>query len=123
MIRGTTPSQTFDFDEGVLDTIDKLVITYTQNEKIILEYTFTAQEIPVYRHTIYEPIYDEKTGEEIGQEFIRDYIEFNLSQEETYLFEAGIYYMQLKALDNYGRVVATRISRCPVLPVLNEDVI
>lgn len=118
MIRGTTPKQSFEFEPGVLDITDKIVITYQQGGEIILEKTIISDEYPIYRVT--ETDVDPETGETI---VISDSIVYYLTQEETLRFETVPYYVQLKALDNYSKVTATRRFRLPVLPILNEDII
>ncbi len=99
MIRGTTPTHTFTFSVDPSE-IKEFVITYVQNDKIVLEKRMSDCTI--------------NDGK----------IEVMLTQEETLLFEHGVMVeMQAKALLNSGLTVASNILGTTVSRVLNEEVL
>ena len=100
MIRGTTPTHTFTFSVDPSEIKD-FVISYAQNDKIVLEKRK-----------------DDCTISDDGK------VEIMLTQEETLMFEHGVMVeMQTKALLNDGLTVVSNIIGTTVSRVLNEEVL
>ena len=111
MIRATTPTHTFFFDVDPEESFQKILITYAQNGKIVLEknkedLSFSSCES-----------FDGKTV----------YIaSLKLTQEETNLFTAkpkGIVSIQIRAITPDGDAIASYISDISVENVLNDEVL
>ena len=95
MTRGTTPNQTFIFPMKI-DGADSLYVTYTQNDKTVLEKTIDEAEI---------------SG---------DTVSFTLSQQDTLKFSSSHkLYVQVRfTLD--GRAYATKVFTLDVNKILKE---
>lgn len=109
MYRATTPTHNFCFGEVDPESFKTILISYVQNDKIILEKTkddlmFTSEE--------YE-------GE------IHYHASLKLSQEETKMFseKSNYVYIQIRASDYDQNVIASNIVKIPLLDVLNDEVL
>lgn len=99
MIRGTTPTHTFELPFDV-DQIKDIRITYAQQDKIALEKNKA------------DCIMNGKT------------VSVTLSQEDTYSFVAvGQVEVQVKILTVDGKVLANPIMWIPVQRILNTEVL
>lgn len=96
MKRATTPSHVFVLPVEA-DTVNKFLLTYAQNGKIILEKN--AEDMAVS-----------------GREW-----SVVLTQEETRLFKADYANAQVRVLMNDGRSLASDIFRIYVGSVLNDE--
>ena len=100
MIRASTPTHYFTIPEEFVNQIDKLLITYSQNDKIVLE----------------------KTEQDV--DFDSNMVYYTLKQEETNLFrEDEIVEIQLRIKTIHGNVIATNIYKIPCKRVLNDEVL
>lgn len=99
MRRATTPTHTFTFPEDVLvEEVDDVLVTYSQNGENVLEKTKNDLEIDTENNM---------------------YIVPKLTQEETNLFAPGKALIQLKA--KVGDVVMeSQMIWLPVKPALNS---
>lgn len=98
MIRATTPTHEYILPFNV-ENIDKLLITYKQGEKIVLE----------------------KTEADCAMEGV--VASFSLTQEEMNLFEAEIVEIQVRILTTAGESIASNIITKTVFDVLNDKVL
>ena len=99
MIRGTTPTHTFNLPIAA-NTITKLRVTYVQNGEKVLEKTETDCEL---------------SG---------NAVKIKLTQEESLLFKArDNVEVQLKAKDTSGEVISHTVKSLPVERVLSEEVL
>ena len=114
MIRATTPKHIFLF-EPYTDPADfaKILITYTQGDKIVLEKT--KDDLTM------ETIIDEGTNELLGYKAW-----FRMTQEETKLFQANSgknVKVQVRALTVEGEALASDKRIVTVQDVLNDEVL
>ena len=111
MIRATTPKQTFIFDINP-DNFSKILITYAQNDKIILEKTKGDLTIgPV------TDAFEQVTGYSAW---------FRMTQEETNKFEAGPgkqVTVQVRVLTIGNEALASEKKTFSVQDVLNDEVL
>lgn len=100
MIRATTPTHIFTFPFSVNDYLSKILVTYSQNNKIILEKTLEDLTI------------EGNTGS------------YTLTQEETLLFSVGnTVQLQVRALTANSKAIASPIYNISVAKVLNDEVL
>lgn len=104
MIRATTPLQEFVFTDDP-DTFAKLLITYSQEETIILEKT--KSDLAFTRH----------------EDGVRWIGAFRMTQEETNLFDEGAARVQVRVLTELGEAFAGVKSDIKVEDVLNDEVL
>lgn len=105
MIRGTTPTHIFTLSGITLDLIDDLIITYEQGRKDVFERKASEGGIEVYE--------DEENS-----------VMVTLTQEETLRFNTyGMVDVQLKALMQDGKVLASDIITIKVDRILNEEIL
>lgn len=153
MIRGTTPRQVFMFNYHETIDLIKILVTYAQDDKIILEKEFTQEDLsqpqdfncskfyqncdknempidiefdekPINEFPHKEHHFDKKHRKPLFRPIkFRRSLVFRLTQEETLLFEPGVYYVQIKGLNFDNTVVATATHRFPVLAALHEEII
>ncbi len=109
MYRATTPTHNFCFGEVDPESFKTILISYVQNDKIILEKTkddlqFTSEEYEGETHY---------------------HASLKLSQEETRMFseKSNYVYIQIRASDYDQNVVASNIVKVPLLDVLNDEVL
>lgn len=109
MYRATTPTHNFCFGEVDPESFKTILISYVQNDKIILEktkddLTFTSEEYEGEAHY---------------------HASLKLSQEETRMFseKSNYVYIQIRASDYDQNVVASNIVKVPLLDVLNDEVL
>ena len=109
MYRATTPTHNFCFGEVDPESFKTILISYVQNDKIILEktkddLTFTSEEYEGETHY---------------------HASLKLSQEETRMFSAksNIVSIQIRASDYDGNVIASNVVKIPLLDVLNDEVL
>ena len=96
---GTTPKHTFTFPFET-DLIQELKITYSQNEKIILEKHLSDCEVD------------------------QNSVSYKLTQEETFLFADGINVeLQARALTTSGDVLASNIRIVTAERCLDREVL
>lgn len=114
MYRGTTPTHKFCFGTTDPNDFKEILITYVQNDEIVMEkrkddLVITSEEIPSDE----EPI-------------VHFHATVKLSQEEANLFSAdpkSIVAIQLRAIDYLGNVLASNKMKFSVLDVLNDEVL
>ena len=114
MYRGTTPTHKFCFGEVNPDDFKEILITYSQNEVIIMEkhkqdLVITSEEVPSNEETI-----------------THYHATIRLTQEEANLFNGDRgkpVYIQLRAIDYFGNVSASNKMQVSVLDVLNDEVL
>lgn len=100
MIRATTPTHTFTFPMEYVGHLSKILITYSQNDKILLNKT-----------------QDDGTWE--GNKFF-----ITLTQEETNLFDSSVFgKVQVRAITDQNIALATFIDEFVVNDVLNDEVL
>lgn len=110
MYRATTPTHYFCFGECNPESFKSILITYVQNDKIILEKTES----------------DLTFGSETIDEETKYYASIKLTQEETKLFLAKpnpAVTVQVRALDYAGNAVASCKTKISILDVLNDEVL
>ena len=99
MIKGTTPTHTFEVDIDT-DSIKEVKVTYSQQDKVIVE----------------------KRTEEC--DITQGKIQTKLTQEETFKFDhLVLVYAQLRILTINGDVLATDLIMLPVSKCLDEEVL
>lgn len=98
MIRGTTTLHTFKFPEDISNTYTNIVITYRQNGNTLIKKQLNNLDI-------YENI-----------------AKLRLTQVETYSFDVGTGYVQVKVYTKDRRVLASPVFSFPVTSSLNDDV-
>lgn len=111
MIRATTPKHIFTFDVNPEETFSEILITYAQNEKIILE---------KHKSDLTFEICDCFGGKPVYTAFVK------LTQEETKLFAAnpkGVVNIQVRAITEDGDAIASDIEQISVQNVLNDEVL
>ena len=114
MYRGTTPTHKFCFGTVNPNNFKEILVTYAQNDKIVMEKH--KQDLVI-------------TSEEIssGEETMTHYhATIQLTQEEANMFyaqPAGNVNIQLRAIDNEGNVLASNKMKVSVLDVLNDEVL
>lgn len=112
MYRATTPTHKFCFREVNPDDFKTILITYAQNDRIVLEkgkddLTITSEDVEGETHY---------------------HASLKLTQEETKLFslqsgKTGSVYIQVRACDYDGNVVASNMIKVSLLDVLNDEVL
>ena len=112
MYRATTPMHNFCFGEVDPNDFKTILITYVQNDKIVLEKNKDDLTI----------ITEDVDGE------THYHASLKLSQEETLLFsskpgQSGTVSIQVRACDFDGNVVASDIVKVSLLDVLNDEVL
>ena len=111
MIRATTPTHRFFFDEDPEESFSKILITYAQNGQVVLEKRESDLTF--------------EQCEDFGGKTV--YIaSLKLTQEETNLFAAnpkGMVKIQIRAITPDGEAVASDISSLSVENVLNDEVL
>lgn len=110
MYRATTPTHYFCFGESNPKSFKSILITYVQNDKIILEKTKA----------------DLTFGTKVVDEETKYYASVQLTQEETKLFSAkpnASVSVQIRAVDQSDTVVASCKDKISVLDVLNDEVL
>ena len=114
MYRATTPTHKFCFGIINPDLFKEILITYVQNDSIILEKK--KQDLVITSTEIEE-----------GEETITHYhAALKLTQEETKLFKIqnGINItVQIRAIDNEGNVSASNKMKVSLQDVLNDEVL
>lgn len=111
MYRATTPKHTFIFDVDPAETFDKILITYAQNGKIILEKN--KEELS----------FSETMNECCGRQYTAS---LELTQEETNMFSAGsrgVVSIQVRVRTYDGQVLASDEKHISVKNVLNDEVL
>lgn len=99
MRRATTPTHTFKFPKEVpIDTLDELLLTYTQDRKKILE----------------------KTKDDLTFSVDENTVSYVLTQDEANLFAPGKALVQARVKDDNGVVMASQMVEFSVKPVLNS---
>lgn len=101
MIRASTPTHYFTLPtEYNIDNIDKILVTYAQKDKVVLE----------------------KTKEDVSFDGATFY--YTLTQEETNLFEDNVFVeIQVRIKTSDGNALPSDIYHLPVKKVLNDEVL
>lgn len=109
MYRATTPTHNFCFGEVDPESFKTILISYVQNDKVVLEKTkddlvFTSDEYEGETHY---------------------HASLKLTQEETNKFSAktNYVYIQIRACDYNQNVVASNIVKVSLFDVLNDEVL
>lgn len=109
MYRATTPTHNFCFGEVNPEDFKTILISYVQNDKIMLEkgkddLTIWTEEVEGETHY---------------------HASLKLSQEETNLFSPknSTVYIQVRAADYEGNVVASDVVKVSLHDVLNDEVL
>ena len=114
MYRGTTPTHKFCFGEVNPNDFKEILITYSQNDIIMMEKH--KQDLVI-------------TSEEISSDegtITHYHATIKLTQEEANLFNSDRgkpVFIQLRALDYYANVSASNKMQVSVLDVLNDEVL
>lgn len=109
MYRATTPKHSFIFDVDPEDTFREILITYAQDDMIVLEKR--KEDLTVEETTDCE-------GETVYEASLR------LTQEETKLFNnKSSVKVQVRALTYEGEAIASEKMTVPVNDVLNDEVL
>jgi len=114
MYRGTTPTHKFCFGTTDPNNFKEILITYVQNDTIVLEKR--KEDLVI-------------TSEDVtsGEEIVTHYrATITLTQEEANAFSrdpVGTVSVQLRAIDYEGNVMASNKMRFSVLDVLNDEVL
>ena len=114
MYRGTTPTHKFCFGETDPNLFKEILVTYVQNDEIVLEKR--KEDLVI-------------TSEDItsGEKTVTHYhATVRLTQEEANAFSAdpkSTVSIQLRAIDTAGNVMASNKMRFSVLDVLNDEVL
>ena len=114
MYRATTPTHKFCFGKVNPDLFKEILITYAQNDAIVLEkkkqdLVITSEDVPVG---------------DITETHYR--AELKLTQEETNLFtveHGNNITIQIRAIDNYENVSASNKIKVSLQDVLNDEVL
>ncbi len=107
MIRATTPLQEFTFESNPED-FARILITYKQDENIVLEKTQDDLSFSSY----------------IGEDGIIVYIAaFRMTQEEANLFEPEPVRVQVRVLTADNEALASDITTMKVTDVLDDEVL
>ena len=114
MYRATTPTHKFCFGRVNPGLFKEILVTYVQNDMIVLEkkkqdLVITSEDVPV--------------GEGTETHY---HAELKLTQEETKAFtlqQGGNIAVQIRALDNYGNVSASNKMKVSLQDVLNDEVL
>lgn len=100
MYRATTPTHTFKLPFEYENYVSKILITYSQNDRIVLE----------------------KTEKDI--KFNNNEISFTLTQEEANLFSCNeVVAVQVRVLTKNGTAMASKNHFIEVERVLNDEVL
>lgn len=111
MIRATTPIHKFVFDEDPDENFSKLLVTYSQDDTIILEKDKEDMEFSTETDSDNNTIY---------------IASIRLSQSETILFSvkpSDKVEIQIRALTYAGEALASDIKTINVKDVLNDEVL
>lgn len=101
MRRATTPTHSFTLpDEVSVDSLSKVLLTYSQNGKTVLE----------------------KYLADITIDSDNNKLSYKLNQDETNLFAPGKALIQLRAKNNNGVVFESQMIWLTVKPALNSEV-
>lgn len=102
MIRATTPTHVFTFDEQVpVLGNQKILVTYKQCDKIILE----------------------KTKEDLSIDGINNQVSVELTQQEMNRFCPGVASIQIRVKNGDGKVLASQVLKIKVKQVLDEEIL
>ena len=102
MRRATTPTHTFTLpDEVPVDSLSKVLLTYSQNGNTILEKSLSDLTIDTTKNTL----------------------SYELTQAETNLFAPGKALIQLRAKHNNGAVLESQMVWLTIKPALNSEAI
>lgn len=102
MRRATTPTHTFTLpDEVPVGSLSKVLLTYSQNGKTILEKSLPDLTTDTDKNTLF----------------------YELTQAETNLFAPGKALIQLRAKYNNGTVLESQMIWLTVKPALNSEAI
>lgn len=100
MRRATTPTHTFTFPEKVsVDGLSEILITYSQNGKIIFE----------------------KTEADLTISLEDNAVSYTLTQEEANKFAPGKALVQVRSKSDNGTVLASQMLWLEIKPVLNSE--
>lgn len=109
MYRATTPLHTFVFDVNPAETFKTILITYAQDDVIVLEKGKDDLSVVAATDCNGDPVYEAS---------------LRLTQEETKLFNAqSRVKVQVRALTNEDEAVASEKMIVSVLDVLNDEVL
>lgn len=111
MIRATTPTHTFFFDDNPKENFEIILITYAQNNRIILEKHKEDLSFSSCKGLDGKTVY---------------IASLKLTQKETNKFAAnpkGIVNIQVRAVTYEGDAIASNISQISVENVLNDEVL
>lgn len=111
MIRATTPKQVFIFELNP-ENFEKILITYAQNDRIVLEKEKSD--------LTFEPV-TEGSGTIIGYSAW-----FRMTQEETKMFVANagkLVSVQVRVLTTANEALASEKKTFSVMDVLNDEVL
>lgn len=111
MIRATTPKHIFTFDVNPEEAFSEILITYAQNNKIVIE---------KHKSDLTFETCDCFGGKPVYKAYVK------LTQEETNLFSAnpkGVVSVQVRALTESGDAIASDIEQISVQNVLNDEVL
>lgn len=100
MRRATTPTHTFTLpDEVAVDSLSKVLLTYSQNGNTILEKQLSDLNINTEENSL----------------------SYELTQEETTLFAPEKALIQLRAKNSSGAALASQMIWLTVKPALNSE--
>lgn len=100
MRRATTPTHTFTFPENVsVDGLSEILITYSQNGRIIFE----------------------KTEADLTISLEDNAVSYTLTQEEANKFTPGKALVQVRSKSDNGTVLASQMLWLEIKPVLNSE--
>ena len=111
MIRATTPRHTFIFEQNPEELFEKILITYSQDDKIVMEKTQDDLEYGTC---------EDCDGNTVYTASVR------LTQEETNMFSANpksMVEVQVRALTFDGDALASDKKAMAVYDVLNDEVL
>lgn len=102
MIRATTPTHIFTFDEEVpvMDN-KKILITYKQCGRVVLN----------------------KTGEDLIIDEDNNQVAVDFTQQEVNMFQPGEAFIQVRVKNGINKVLASQILKIMIKPVLNQEVL
>ena len=114
MYRASTPTHTFCFGIVNPENFKEILISYSQNNQIILEKK--KQDLVITSEDI----------EKEGQTETHYLGTLKLTQEETKLFSItreNIVTIQVRALDYFGNAPVSKLMKVPLLDVQNDEVL
>lgn len=127
MFRATTPTHKFCFGTINPELFKEILLTYAQNDKVVLEKK--KQDLVITSEEITVKLPKEETNEEItvDEETVTHYhATLKLTQEETKLFKIqnGLTItVQIRTIDNEGNVAASNKMKVSLQDVLNDEVL